>query len=499
MRGFAGVAVLLLVACGSTAVLPPPAAEDRLEAAGAAAANLAHEAIAAKAYPSAAWALVDERSTTHGAAGLADPQRGIAATPDTPYPLASTTKPIVATALMLLAGRNAIQLDAPLLPQLDRAPGQSGYTVRQVLAHTAGLPTYARIYWKDQAVPMRPLMENFQRYGIGAQPPGAVFEYSNLGYGLLGELIAKRSGMPLPQFLHDEVFAPLGMQHAVLAEGFAAPDGAARKCAADGNVLPDSANDTPGAGNVYASATDLAKFAAFSLGIEHPGIKPILGPEQRRAMQQPADPAALHPYYGGAGYGLGWYVRQVGTERVVWHEGGMPGASSIIVLLPERKLGAVALINAADVNTKAQELANALLRAAAPDLPPLSFVATEGFARYADEPALLGQWTGHLRIDGKRLPWSVVFGRDGKVTATFPDRASKASAPQSAYAMLVSGPLLVATFPGTLPGRDVAASPGFVLLRLVRRGDTLAGMAIAYSAEQRLEHLYPFEARLARR
>jgi CubicO group peptidase (beta-lactamase class C family) len=441
---------------------------------------LARDSVAKGVIPSVAFALVQEGRIVHEGA--------VGSTPHTPYPLASVTKPIAATALMTLVKKGAIDLDEP-------AQKGAPYTVRQVLSHTAGLGTYARIYWADQQVPTRPLAERIQAYGFAAQPPGTVFEYSNLGYGLVGEIIEAKASKPLEQVLRETVFEPLGMRDSQLVNGFAMPEGAARKHGTDGKPLADTANDTPAAGNVWASAHDLALFAAFSLGADAPGMAPILGADARRLMQTAAETQALHPYYGGAGYGLGWYVQNRGGEPVVWHEGGMPGASSIIVMLPRRGLAAVVLINANDVNTKAQEIASALLRAVAPDAPPISLVATDGFKPFSNEADFAGTWSGHIEIDGKRRRWTLAFGPDGKVKATFPG----AKGPATAYAALVHGPLLVATFPGHLPSRDVdQARDGFALLRMIVRGDELTGMAVAYSSEQRLEHLYPFRARLTR-
>lgn len=469
---------LLIAACAGT---PPPADFHAADA-------LARAGVVRGEFPSAAYALVrDGRIAHEEAVGMADRQAGLAATPHVPYPLASVTKPVAASALMLLAERGRVDLDRPASEYLAVA-GEARYSVRQLLAHTAGLPTYARIHWADRAGAREPFARSAARYATPVQPPGAIFEYSNLGYGLVGQIIEARSGKSLGEFLRDELFAPLGMRHSMLVDAPGTPAGAARKHGADGALLADTWNDTAAAGNVYASAHDLARFAAWSLG--HGGGP--LSRAARQSMQRPSDPQALHPYYGGAGYGLGWYVRDLGGEPFVWHEGGMPGASSIVILLPRRKLAAVALINATDLNAKAQEIALALLRAVAPDLPTPGFVPTEGFDKFAGQGAFVGAWNGTLEIDGRAQAWTLSLGADGAVQARFPG-----GQPQSAYMALVHGDFLLATLPGRLPGADVAAEGGLVLLRLVRRGDTLEGMAIAYASEQRLEHLLPFKARLS--
>jgi hypothetical protein len=126
-----------------------------------------------------------------------------------------------------------------------------------------------------------------------------------------------------------------------------------------------------------------------------------------------------------------------------------------------------------------------------------SFVPTEGFGKYGGQPELRGLWSGELEVDGKKQKWTLEFAPDGAVRAMFPAPHGRKPVPQTAYNTFLHGDLLLATFPGRIAARDVAAD-GFVLLRLVRRGEQLSGMAVAYSAENRLEHLYPFRGRLVR-
>lgn len=71
--------------------------------------------------------------------------------------------------------------------------------------------------------------------------------------------------------------------------------------------------------------------------------------------------------------------------------------------------------------------------------------------------------------------------------------------PQPAtFKPLVNGDLLLGTIAGTLPAEDVIQKPGYVLLRLVRRGDELNGTMVAYALPEGLRHLYPFAVKLRR-
>lgn len=455
---------------------------------------------------SVAFALVKGgRIVREGAFGWADREARLAATPHTPYPLASVTKPIVATAVMMLVERGRIDLEEPIARSLpDLAPGFTA-NVRQLLGHTSGLTTYARINWADHATSARAADIKQSRYAFAAQPPGSLFEYSNLGYGLLGRLIELRSRQKLSEFMRTQLFQPLGMRDASLPDGFDVPKWAARKFDAAGKALPDTWNDTPGAGNLYASAHDLALFSAFHLATEK-AASPVLSVNGRRLMQSHVEPGARYDYYGGARYGLGWYVRRTpGNEPMVWHDGGMPGASAIVLMLPQRGVAAIVLINQTDANESAQRFAKALVQTVARDFTNMSMDATEGMARYAGGADLRGRWEGHVVVGDssageRKLPWSLTFNGDGSTTVVFPEATGDTPPAQATLRPIVKDGLVLGAFAGSLPVAGVSGGPGrYLLLRLVRHADTLTGALVAYSSEERLEYLLPFAARLERR
>ncbi len=447
--------------------------------------------------PSVAYALVqDGRIVREGGFGAADPEHAVAATAHTPYPLASVTKPLVATATMMLVERGRIDLETPAASYLPDAARDVPGNVRQLLGHTSGLTTYARIAWGGAAPAVPDAGADPWSYAFAAQPPGTLFEYANLGYGLLGRIVEARSGQRLGEFLRSELFAPLGMRDSSLPGRFEVPVGAARKVDAAGKPLAPTWNDTPGAGNAYASAHDLALFAAFHLSS---GPSPVLGAAGRRRMQEHVEPGARYDYYGGARYGLGWYVRdEPSGERVVWHEGGMPGASSIVYMLPKRHLAAVVLINQTDANETAQRFAQALIHAVEPGFVGTPLVAPQGFERYAGAADLRGRWSGEIRVDGRALPWSLAFGEDGVLEAEVPGPPGSPPRKASFRAQVHDG-LVLGAFEGGLPGNGTTSGPGrYVLLRLVRHGDRITGALVAYSSEERLEYMLPYPASLRR-
>ena len=120
----------------------------------------------------------DGRIVASEAFGWADRDRRIAATPQTPYSVASVTKPFTATALMILNERQQVALDQPVtqyLGPLDR-PGvaaPSEVTLRRTLGHMAGFPIHNQYFYEDGKRRPLPFAETMRCFGAEIQPPGS--------------------------------------------------------------------------------------------------------------------------------------------------------------------------------------------------------------------------------------------------------------------------------------------------------------------------------------
>lgn len=496
--------VLALIGLASAAAsaaeppLPPPpdfsALEQRVE-----------REVASGNVPSLAVAVAQDGRVIYARAfGHADLAQHRPASVHTAYALASATKPITATAVLQLAERGKLDLDAPVQDYLRswRLHASAGIApaprVRQLLDHTAGLPTYAQIFYGDAIARAPTLAGSVADYGILVQPPGRVAEYSNLGYGLLGRIVENRSGRAFGDYLERNVFAPLGMDDAFVDRPGTGAGGADVATAYDASnrPLPRLHNDTPGAGNVYASAQDLIRFALFHLD-PAAAPKPVLSPQAVRRMQQNADAQALHHYYAGAYYGFGWYVRpDDGGQRVLWHEGGMPGASTIIKLIPDRRIGVVVLANKTEVNAVTQAVADDALRALLPGYAPGTLDATARYTPYAGQAPFRGAWRGSVAVAGRSLPCELNFAADGKVTLAFAPEPGAERRERGEFAGIVYGDSFIGAVPLKLPITSRAASENpLLLVKLVRTGSVLQGSLVAYASPQRLEYLLPFAVR----
>ncbi|WP_231734190.1 serine hydrolase domain-containing protein [Calycomorphotria hydatis] len=209
---------------------------------------------------------------------------------------ASITKPIVAMGVMLLVERGAITLAdrvSDLLPEF-RGDGRRNVRVRHLLTHTSGVPDMPtdNAEFRKQGAPLSTFLEKACGEPLLFQP-GTSFCYSSMGYLLLGEIIARQSGQPAPQFLDDEFFAPLGMTSTALG----APDdwfiGESPTASRLAEIrFPEQLDYGPSGdwnsqywrqlgapwGGLLSTPTDLAKFATMVLNGGRLGDRQFLSP-----------------------------------------------------------------------------------------------------------------------------------------------------------------------------------------------------------------------------
>src|SRR5881628_2957627 len=149
--------------------------------------------------------------------GLADVEHDVPVTPDTVFELASVTKQFTATAIMLLVEEGKVQLDDPVGWHLPRAPETwKPITVRHLLTHTSGLPGLTAGFKALWPGGLRLNYTTAQMFDAAIKdelsfPGGERFQYSDVGYFLLGMIIEAASGQRYRDFLDERFFKPLGM------------------------------------------------------------------------------------------------------------------------------------------------------------------------------------------------------------------------------------------------------------------------------------------------
>ena len=218
--------------------------------------------------------------------GFADVERRVKATPRTMYSLASISKPFTATGLMILVERGLVDLDRPLNDYLGKAKIQglagdaSAATPRRVGSHTSGLPLHYQFYMADESYPLPSMEEAIRRYGILVAKPGERYQYSNIGFGILGYAIGRVSGKSYEQFMREEVFEPLGLEDTEIPSAAPARPWAVRYWD-ENRALPFYDFDHRGASAVFASAHDLARFGMLHVKTPMRGTRNGFSPASR--------------------------------------------------------------------------------------------------------------------------------------------------------------------------------------------------------------------------
>jgi CubicO group peptidase (beta-lactamase class C family) len=320
--------------------------------------------------------------------GLADAERGAAATPDTQYRVGSITKTFTAVAIMQLRDAGELALADTLGDHLPESP-HAAPTIRQLLAHLSGL----------QREPPGEVWESLEDPAIeellGRLPdaervlePGAYWHYSNLAYALLGEIVARRSGMPATRYLDERVLGPLGLTRTTWLPSEPYARGYLVEPYSDAvrpEVLVELRGSAP-IGQLWSTTGDLARWGAFLLDGE-PGVLERRTAEEMRAVQ------GLATYVKGwrVGWGLGLQLSRDGDRILVGHGGAMPGFLAHVAAAAEDGIGAVAL-----TNSGAGALADAIVLELARRTFELEPSDPEAWAPAAAPPAevagLLGRW-----------------------------------------------------------------------------------------------------------
>jgi serine-type D-Ala-D-Ala carboxypeptidase/endopeptidase len=370
--------------------------------------------------PGVAWGVLLDGELVHtGGAGTYRVGETRTPTADTVFRIASMTKSFTAATLLLLRDEGRLGLDDAVAAHL---PALSGWrpltadsplvTIRQLLTMSSGLPTDDPWGDRQQGLDVDQFMELLAAGARPAWPPGTTFEYSNLGYGILGRLITAVAGAEYREVVLDRILRPLGMTStAYLAEDL--PERRlAHGYARVGDELVREGTDGYGAlasmGGVFSTVGDLGRWVAgfldaFPARDDPEGGHPLRR-STRREMQQvhrfaptivPSHPPeAAEPRIASGGYGFGlmaWDDAATGTT--IGHAGGYPGFGSHMAWHPATGLGIVALgnIRYAPMRPAASDVLDMLLRAEpVPRRRPAPLPATVAMREVVD--GLLARW-----------------------------------------------------------------------------------------------------------
>jgi CubicO group peptidase (beta-lactamase class C family) len=282
--------------------------------------------------------------------GVADDEGRTPAQTDTVYKIGSVSKQFIATGIMLLVRDGRVGLDDPIGKFIEGTPAAwTPITVRHLMTHTAGLLRESPGFDANKVISDADVLKAAYRAPL-LFTPGQKYEYSNVGYYALAEIIRIASGRPWQEYIEEKVFQPAGLSIvptntrnpiANKARGY---DGRHNtNLAADWVALRPS-------GAFLSTVLDLAKWDAVLY------TDRVLTDAERQQMYAPA---RLNDGTTAA-YGFGWHVESRNGRRFVWHGGGMPGFSSQFVRYIDDGISVITLTNGTDVDSGA--IANGLAR-----------------------------------------------------------------------------------------------------------------------------------------
>ncbi|HUR00071.1 MAG TPA: serine hydrolase [Gemmatimonadaceae bacterium] len=261
------------------------------------------------------------------------------------FEIGSITKTFTSTVLAQLVQEGKVRLEDPAqkyLPATVQMPTRSGkeITLGSLAMQNSGLPRMPSNFKPaDLANPYADYtVQNLYDFLSGYQltrDPGAEFEYSNLGVGLLGHILSRVTGLSYEEMERQRVWGPLGMRNtaitftpwmkAHLALGHD-PQG---QVTANWDLLA-----LAGAGAIRSTTNDMLKFLDANL---HP---------ERGALQRAmAFAHAGRAPAGNIGIGLNWFIAHTGADTIIWHNGGTAGYRTFVGFNPARKIGVVLLTN----------------------------------------------------------------------------------------------------------------------------------------------------------
>ncbi|HEU4507766.1 MAG TPA: serine hydrolase domain-containing protein [Pyrinomonadaceae bacterium] len=313
--------------------------------------------------------IIDGELVLVKSAGVRETTSNAPVTPETVFRIASMTKSFTAMAILKLRDEGKLSLEDPVsryVPELAKLPYPTTdshvLNIRDLLTHSEGFPEDNP--WGDrQLAQSDQTMREWMRAGIPfSTSPGTAFEYSNYGFAILGQIIAKASGKPYDVYVRDNILRPLGMTASTFEMSEVAKDKIALGYRREDNAWkaePILAHGSFGAmGGLWTSTNDLARYVAFLMSAFPPRDEADRGPIKRssaREMQQvwrlsPASAfrstvdAPLQLGVSGYGYGLG-IGQDCRFAHIVGHGGGLPGYGSLMRWLPEHGVGLIAMSN----------------------------------------------------------------------------------------------------------------------------------------------------------
>ena len=328
--------------------------------------------------PGLSLAVVENGKVVYAKAyGYANLERATPATPEHRFQIGSISKSFAAVAVMLLAEEGKINLDANISTYIGAVPAAwEPITVRQLLNHTSGMqkdPDDATLRQLEAGAPASEaeFLAVAKKIPL-VTVPGKYYLYSNIGYSIVGFIVAKASGKSYSDFMQERLFGPLGMRDTRVIHRDDSLTGMATGYTADGTAIKAKVMSTAvrhlltlANGNIESSALDLAKFAIAL----HTGVLPSRASQTQMWTNSSLAQAASTPGDADVNYGLGWFLSTVDGHRKVYHSGMMPAYISDFIRYPSDGISVIVLTNQSYASREPQLISRKVAQLFQPGLP----------------------------------------------------------------------------------------------------------------------------------
>lgn len=368
--------------------------------------------------PSIAVAVVkDQKILWEESFGYSNRKLKINSTINTPYYVASVTKLMTATAMMKLYEKGQIDLDSSANKYLIHPKISSPFwdaseaTIRRLLQHTSGLTTYDKECYPDSENCSFSVDSANNRYGIVFWKPGTYFDYSNVGYAVLGQIISNVSGDSFNAFLQKEIFTPLAMKNSYVNSSSAQEAGAVRYLGDSARTrVPFKISYSPGASTVYSSVHDLALFSIFFLNPEKTIIsRNSIADIQNASTEPDTTIQGMRGFRNNNYYGYTLFSSQGGTND----------AQAWVQFIPSEKVAVIVLSNTG--NTNCISIINDAFSAVLPNFKNKPAPASQTQAKNvkpASMPSLPdGTYQGRIHTANQEVSFSIQFKSDKELIA----------------------------------------------------------------------------------
>ncbi len=300
--------------------------------------DLVNAELARQQIPGLALAVMKDGKLAKSAGyGLANVEEKVPVRPETVFRIASVGKQFIATGILLLVEDGKMTLDDRLGALLDDAPPTwAPLTVRQLLSHTSGLvresPGYLPILRQPDINVIR------AAYPLPLQfTPGEKYQYSNVGYFTLAEIIRRKGGQPWPEFIAARVFRPAQLDATATTDQPPRGPRATGYAGKEGKWTPvtDALAVRP-SGAFHSTVLDLAKWDRVLDG------DTVLKPSSRKELwtRIRLNDGSTHDY------GLGWAVPAKGGRDMIRHGGSQSGFRTEYLRFPKERVTVIVLANA---------------------------------------------------------------------------------------------------------------------------------------------------------